>query len=334
MTPTMSYFRSIHNAYGADSAREAKLAEYRAQFAADFDSSINVEHDVLRNGVKQSFIIVPTDTGCDLWARPGETFHIGDIVYFNTLHWLVTDINFGDSLNRSGKMVRCNRQICWQNPRTGEIITRWCLATKPYTSNIHEGMVVANSNREYKIQLGCDEETLQVGLNRRFLLEKIDGQPKAYEVVSVDTITNRYEDAGSGFLVWNLSQHEYNPATDNDELMIADYVEPDTQPVAPSDEALLCRIDGDAQIRCGTHRRYKALFFEQDGVSNTDVQAVWRVEAPTDTVTWSISDDGLTLTLDVPDGSADVGDAISITLCDANGIYVSTTLGVEVIPFL
>lgn len=299
-----------------------------------YDSAALKEVEV--HGVEQSLFIHATDVASEKTFNtlPGETIELGDVIFWNKMHWLVTNVDFDDEVTRKGRIQQCNRQIRWQNPKTGKIVERWCLATKPYTSNIHEGTIVANSNREYKVQIGFDDETILVGLNRRFLLEEIDGEPKAYEVVSVDTITNRYEDVGGGFLVWNLSQHEYNPATDNAALMIADYVKPDAQPVDPSDEALLCRIDGDAQIRCGTHRRYKALFFEQSGVSNTDVQAVWRVEAPTDTVTWSISDDGLTLTLDVPDGSADVGDAIRITLCDANGIYVSTTLGVEVIPFL
>lgn len=323
--PTMSYFRAIHNAHAVDNERDAKLAEYQARFAREFDSSINVEHNVTRNGAKQSFIIIPTDEGCDLWARPGETFNIGDIIRFNTLHWLVTDINFGDSLNRSGKMVRCNRQIQWQNPVTGKIISRWCLATKPYTSNIQEGMVVANSNREYKIQIGYDEETCRVGLNRRFLLEKIDGEPKAYEVVSVDTITNRYEDAGGGFLVWNLSQHEYNRATDNEELMIADYVAvPDEQsPEAPSG---VCYIKGDANIRQGSYRRYTVR--RPDGTTVPDI--IWSVQVETDAVSWDIGEDGTTLTVRVGQG-VPVGSAITITAQDGDN---QCTHIVEVIPLL
>lgn len=314
--------------------RERVVARERATLTRKGRDSVALK-EVEVHGVTQSLFIHATDVSSEKTFNtlPGETVELGDVIFWNKMHWLVTNVDFDDEITRNGRIQQCNRQIRWQNPKTGQIIERWCLATKPYTSNIHEGMVVANSNREYKVQIGFDEETILVGLNRRFLLEQIDNEPKAYEVVSVDTITNRYEDAGGGFLVWNLSQHEYNPATDNAELMIADYVESGAQPVVPSDEALWCRIDGDTQVRCGTHRRYKALFFTQDGVAGTDAQAVWSVEAPTDAVTWSISDDGLILTLNVPDGS-DVGDIIKIALSDANNTYVSTTLEVEVIPFL
>ncbi len=327
----LSYFKAIHGSIGMQSERDVRAAEYRRMFADEFDSSINVEHNVLRNGARQSFIIVPTDEGCSLWARPGETFNIGDIIYFNTLHWLVTDINFGDSLNRSGTMVRCNRQIQWQNPHTGAIVSRWCLATKPYTSNIEDGEVVANSNREYKIQIGMDEETILVGLNRRFLLEKIDNEPKAYEVVSVDTITNRYEDAGGGFLVWNLSQHEYNPATDNADLMIADYVIAGTaansEPLG-SLSAEAWKIDGASQIRQGTYRRYKLV---RNGECVSAATVSWSVESADGVAVYQV-DKGV-LRLDVLEG-APIGHIVTLrAYADAHGTPVAT-LAVEVTPLL
>lgn len=330
----IDYFRAIHNATGLTNIRDAKIAEYQARFAADFDSSINVEHNVLRNDMKQDFIIVPTQTGCNLWARPGETFNVGDIIYFNTLHWLVTEVNFEDSLNRSGSMVRCNRQIKWQNKKTGEIISRWCLAEKPYTTNVTKGLSISNSNREYKIQLSCDDETMQVDLDRRFLLEEINGSPKAYKLLSVDTITNRHQDVEGGFLIWNVEQTEYNPLTDNAELMIADYFDTGSASDVEkdSDDKLICSIDGRQTIREGFSRLYTATFYDANGTETSDgITAIWEAHAPNGTIT--LEPDGHTAKLTLVEGAV-TGDRIEITVKDEEGNYAPAVFYVEVIEFL
>lgn len=330
--PPMSYFRAIHNTTGLQYAKDAKIADFQNRFAVDFDTSVNVVHGALRNDEPQDFIIVPTDTGCNLWARPEETFNIGDIIYYNTLHWLVTDINFHDDMTRSGEMVRCNRQIRWQNQETGEIIERWCLATKPYTSNVAEGMAIATSNREFKIQVTYDEETILVDLDRRFLLEVINGQPKAYQVTSVDTLTNRYQDVDGGFLVWNLKQCEYNPATDNADLMIADYIA-QVIPPAPAPGLLVCEIDGRYSIRCDTSRVYRPIFYEQDGVTvDSSVIPQWTVQTTSSVVQYVVN--GSDLTLSVSDDTSAEGEIITITLCDVAGLYAPISMQVEVIGLL
>lgn len=344
--PSISYFRSIHNSLGVTHQRDVKLYEFQRQFADEFDTSINVEHDVLRNGERQDFIIVPTDSGCNLWARPGETLNIGDIIFFNALHWLVTDIQFGDSLARRGSMVRCNRKIRWQNQRTGEIVERWCLAEKPYSTNVADGLTIGTSTREYKIRIPYDEETMQVDLDRRFLLEVIAGVPRAYKLTSTDTVTNRYVDIDGGFLVWNMEQTEYNPLVDNADFMIANYFEPGTtpdpsepdvppDPVPPEEpdaQKLLCKIEGRNTIREGTSRTYTAVFYGEDGVSVTDdVNAVWTVDAPTDAVT--MEQDGAVLRLTYY-GGMNVGDLIHISVRDDLSLYETALCDVEVIEFL
>lgn len=327
--PQIEYFRAIHGSMGLTNAKDAKAEAFRRQFAFDFYSSINVEHNVTRNDVPQDFIITPTDEGCNIWARPGEALNIGDIIFWNTLHWLVTDINFHDSLTRSGKMVRCNRQVRWQNQYTGEIVERWCLITKPYTSNVEEGMTIATSNRQFKIQLPYDEETILVDLDRRFLLEKINGKPKAYNVISVDVETNRYQDIEGGFLIWNLAQGEYNPHTDNEDLMIADYFEAKA-PVEPDTPLLPCRINGRGTIREGVSRRYNAVFYDADGLLTEEPQVQWSVNS--ELVETRM--DGRDLIVSVPVGAMEIGTKFTVSAADGEGAYAPAELEVEVVGLL
>lgn len=86
--------------------------------------------------------------------------------------------------------MRCNRVIKWQNPKTLEIIERWCLCSKPYTSNINEGNVVSTLNGKYDIQLLYDDETKQVGVDSRFMLDIIGGMPMVYRLTFPDSNTN------------------------------------------------------------------------------------------------------------------------------------------------
>lgn len=312
---------------GAD-ARDRSLQREREAIMRKYMSSPALK-EVEINGLKRFLIINSTDTTSEktFSTLPGETINLGDILFWNNMHWLVTQVDFDDELTRHGRIVQCNRQIRWQNRQTGKIVERWCLATKPYTSNIAEGIVVANSNREYKIQLSYDEETILVDLDRRFLLEVINGKPKAYQVTSVDTLTNRYQDIDGGFLIWNLKQCEYNPAKDNAELMIANYFEPGTEPPT-DDERLKCIIDGRDKIRVGMKRTYTATFLDEAGTAAVNgVPAVWSVVAPEGTV--EITGDGYFATVLVRE-DLPAGTRIQIILTDADGRYQPASFYVEV----
>ena len=312
-------------------ARERALQREREAIMHKYMSSPALK-EVETNGVKQFLFVNSTDTPSEktFSTLPGETIDLGDILFWNNMHWLVTQVDFDDELTRSGRIVQCNRQIRWQNRQTGEIIERWCLATKPYTSNVDDGLVISNSNREYKIQLSYDEETILVDLDRRFLLEVIGGRPKAYKVTSVDTLTNRYQDIDGGFLIWNLTQTEYNPATDSAELMIADYFEPGAQP--PAETGMLrCSVSGRDTIWVGAKRTYTATFLDENGGAVTGVPAVWSVVAPDATVEWT--SDGDTAVVEVVK-DLQSGTRIQINLADAHGRYKPTSFYVEVVELL
>mgnify|MGYP005755382469 CR=1 FL=1 len=199
---------------------------------------------------------------------PGDTIKIGDIVVWENLHWLVVELDFDNTIAYKGRIAQCNRQIRWQNLVTKNIIERWCLMTKPYTSNVTNGTQVSVSNREYKVQIPYDDETKLVDLDKRFMLEIIDGKPRTYSCTSVDQQTNVYQDLENGFIVWNLSQDEAGRPGDNAELMICDYVEPEEN--LPS--SVKASITGMDVLRAGLGE------FEYTLDSESDVDVVsWHI---------------------------------------------------------
>lgn len=199
---------------------------------------------------------------------PGDTIKIGDIVVWENLHWLVVELDFDNTIAYKGRIAQCNRQIRWQNPVTKDIIERWCLMTKPYTSNVTNGTQISVSNREYKVQIPYDDETKLVDLDKRFMLELINGKPRTYSCTSVDQQTNVYQDLENGFIVWNLSQDEAGRPGDNAELMICDYVEPEEN--LPS--SVKASITGMDVLRAGLGE------FEYTLDSESDVDVVsWHI---------------------------------------------------------
>ena len=55
-----------------------------------------------------------------------------------------------------------------------------------------------------------------------FLIDKNQDNPTAFEITQVDTISHNFDD-DFAVIRWTLVESQFNPKTDNKELMIADY---------------------------------------------------------------------------------------------------------------
>lgn len=321
----------VNGEYGRDRnvsrEREAILRKYMASPAL---KTVSV------NGADMYLLINSTDKPSEkkFNTLPDEVVNIGDIILWQEMHWLVTQVDFDDEISRSGRIVQCNRQIRWQNPDTYEIVERWCLVTKPNTSNIDEGNVISTSNREFKVQLPFDAETRLLDIDKRFMLEIINGEPRTYSCTSVDQQTNKYQDIDGGFIVINVKQDEAGRAGDRADLMICDYKEPPDTP-EPSPTLLKCEISGRSNIRVGISRKYTAIFYADDGTTVVDgVTPVWTVTLPAgyeDKLTWSQNDGSIEMTVT---DEALIGQAIVVWLADIDGLYSSVALRVEVVDII
>lgn len=161
-------------------------------------------------------------------TRPGEDFTLGSIVYWGGSHWLITERDADSEITVRGKIQICQKEIPWQDPDTLEIVSRWSTVEKPYYSNLSENNYISSSNREFRIQMPFDDYSSKLDLNKRLMLEVINGSPKIYRITSVDQMTTRYDYNGSqiGFLKINVEQDKYDSTKDNVDYMICDYIDP------------------------------------------------------------------------------------------------------------
>lgn len=325
------YFRAIQGTIGCKTKKDAKVAATRARFANEFDSSINVVYDALRNDVQQDLIITPTkeQNKFTVFARPGDELKIGDILYWNKLHWLMTDIAFDDDIYTTGTMVRCNRQIAWMNER-GQIIKRWCLTTKPYTANVETGQVVSVLKGKYDVKLPYDQDTIDVPIGKRFMLDIVGGKPMCYKLDFADVNTNKYSDIDGGFIEWNLTSDQFNKDTDNVASMICDFT---TASSDSPDVRNRCRINGKSTVKAGCTNTYTPVFYDAE-YNPVTVTPVWDISisdaADDKHILHSVDEQGR-LKLSVDFVESVIGHTVTITLLDKYGKYEPSTIDVKVV---
>ena len=325
------YFRAIQGTIGCKTKKDAKVAATRARFANESDSSINVVYDALRNDVQQDLIITPTkeQNKFTVFARPGDELKIGDILYWNKLHWLMTDIAFDDDIYTTGTMVRCNRQIAWMNER-GQIIKRWCLTTKPYTANVETGQVVSVLKGKYDVKLPYDQDTIDVPIGKRFMLDIVGGKPMCYKLDFADVNTNKYSDIDGGFIEWNLTSDQFNKDTDNVASMICDFT---TASSDSPDVRNRCRINGKSTVKAGCTNTYTPVFYDAE-YNPVTVTPVWDISisdaADDKHILHSVDEQGR-LKLSVDFVESVIGHTVTITLLDKDGKYEPSTIDVKVV---
>lgn len=250
-------YNKMLSAWGA-TERDRDINISREDFAA-----AAIQHpaytEALVNGKSIGMLIHSTQ---DLSVKTFDSVYdsgvtLGDIVNVGGIHWLVTEISVIDPVTVKGKIEQCNRQIVWQNTETLKIVSRWCIASKPYFSNITNTKYVDTSSREFKILVPYDDETKLVDVDKRFLMEVVGKEPKAYKCTSTDMITDVFEDLNRGFITWNFEQDQYNESTDNAELMIANYIKPPST-IDLVGTATELKLRGAGSIRAGSSCTYTA----------------------------------------------------------------------------
>lgn len=328
--------------YGAGGkyAKDAMTARLREDFAKHFADSIDYEPETKINDLPQPLIVSAdkNDSGKKkIIAYPGETFHTGDIVDCYDAKWLITDVDQNSQIYTHGKMQRCNRQLIWQNPLTREIHSRWITVEKPYYYNTDQREILNTSIREFKVQVAYDEETALIDLDKRFMLEIIGDIPRTYTVTSVDSMTERFQEAGviHGFIVLNVQQDLYNPLTDNKDLFVCDYVEPSGSDSSPSlfPSNITFSYKGTPTIRQGgSRKRFSAeLYSGKTLISNVKLNL--QVSIPdsfSDKIVYTINENDVELqALDFVEVQ---GQSVSILAShEQDGENISNELIVEVI---
>ena len=158
----------------------------------------------------------------------------------------------------------------------------------------------------------------------RFLMDKNKVDPTAYRITRVDPISYAVGDerAEDGLIQWAVLEDQFNAATDNAELMVADYytsVPGGTEETSgASVHITLTDLDGDFKIAGGETKQIRVQVLDESGVPIDPLQ--YRLEYDFAGAASIVDETNGVITLRASDDPVFVGTQIEIkAIHDASG---------------
>ena len=277
----MRYLRQIHGSADSTSVLETKVREEKRRIERELMESVNLEPDATRNGVRQRFVVTPREEAYKykVIAFPDEELVPGDLLEFRGRKWMVTDVPSVGVFQKTGIVWECNHKFRFQNFNS-QIIERWgVLDSGNYTTDIKTGLQVAVTDNQYKMYMQYDDDTAKIFVDKRFAVGRVvdqHGRPllDVRQVTSVDSVSRSY--GGGHLLILRAKSDAYNPATDNYDEMVCNYISPGTDGGTASPpqntELLPSEITGRDTMKAGFgERMYTAVFQDPDAVADWSV---------------------------------------------------------------
>lgn len=267
---------------------------------------------------------------CAIKAPPSTDIHIGDMVECFNEHWVVVELYTDKVGIINGEMWLCNNVLRFQN-RSTAVISRHCVVddgTYSKKSSDPDAFVMANT---YKIYITIDEATKKLFVDKRLAFGQIysaDGEEilEVYKIIGMDVKSRNFGE-GSHLMVLTVQRDVYDAQVDSLSENICNIFVDNGDNANPQTTGS-CIIVGRDTARLGSSRKYTATFTDANGEVVTTANPVWTVTAP-DGVTHNASNTECTIA--IPLDEKYVGEIITITVSDAEGVFGTYDKKVQVI---
>lgn len=243
-------------------------ARERALYHEKFDVKTNAVEslsckDCIVGGIAQKLVI---DDGTlpyykEVCSLPDETFNAGQYVEWADTMWLIVSCDWDKEVYTYGKMQQCNWLMKWQNTN-GKIIERWAVVNpaSKYSNGEKSAVVITIPSNNYIVYLPNDSETLALPVDKRIFVDFNVTSPKCYEITRIDTVTMSYDGTpvprydGKGCVLLVLTECLRNSDTDRIDLMLCDYIAPESLPQPSS--PIEITYSGSPEIRIGGRKTF------------------------------------------------------------------------------
>lgn len=240
----------------------------------------------------------------------------GMYLFYNDSCWLIAGYPGTNGIYEKAAMALCQYKIRWQK-QNGDIEERWahvipdspagtgitCDSTihggAPRGSTAHNGTIhgstahggtirtahdgtvhdatIRYSYDQLSLLLPYDGDALALKGRRIFLDKQGEMPEKVYEITHMDDILYDYGESHGAVLRILAVRTQLDPAADNQDLRICNYIPSPPPPVPDSLSDLSVRILGSQKLRSGLARTYTARFTDLDGRNIPDVEFTWKV---------------------------------------------------------
>lgn len=199
----------------------------------DAEHSYNIEQYDVENshneieGVECRDVVIIDSDNLDekfMYAKPGEDFSHGGLVYWEGNYWLIAERDANTEVYVRAKLLQCNHLLKWVGD-DHKIYKQWCVfedGTKYLTGEYEDrNFVITRGDSRVALSIGRNAITVRLGRENRFLIDDDDSPLKlAYLLTKPLKLGGSF--MGHGILKFVL-QEVVTTDYDNQELGIADY---------------------------------------------------------------------------------------------------------------
>lgn len=284
----------------------------------------------LVNGVEVNMLIMGADDAdmkkFRVMPQDNDYVTYGSIVEFSDSHWIVTQADIDDTVSKRGYMQYCNHQFKFQS-HDGKVFERWgVLDSGVYSTTIKNTLAMPELNTQYKVYIPYDDETKYLHIDQRFAggtMYNREGSPElvVYKFTKYDPLTQNQK--GGRLLVMHCAADVYDPARDNLELGICDYVEETETKTATTLD--IVGLISENPVIGGAPSTYKCTVKGDTALPN---DILWNCQCADMTgVTFSSNADEATLSL----SSLVVPGTLIVLRASSESLGVETSLTVEAV---
>lgn len=200
----------------------------------------------------------------------------GQYVECDGAMWLVSALPDNNRIYEKAVLWKCKHTIRFISPLTGEIVAYPVFSTNSTqygTGELGKTYMTVGED-QHLVYIPYNEETIMLDVQFRFLMDKNRKNPATYRITRVDPVSYAVGDEriDDGLIQWAVLQTQFNEATDNKELMVADYYpqksEGDTSHIDQGGFALI-DLDGDQMLALGEKKQIRIAYRLPDGSDTT-----------------------------------------------------------------
>lgn len=149
----------------------------------------------------------------------------------------------------------CNYTLKWQDSETGVIYyypSHTVDATQYNTGVETASNVIQTGYVQYMSWISMDEISVELQRDKRMFIDYAKKHPDVYTITSLSKVPYSYNEMR--IMRVTFTENEYNPHTDRIDLMLCDYVDPNTipQPTTP----INITYSGNPEIRIGRTKTF------------------------------------------------------------------------------
>ena len=200
---------------------------------------------------------------------PNEKIDLGNLVVWNDINWLVTEVDLDDEVYTKGTILLCNWLFKWQDS-SGQILTRHSvvLNASQYNSGIDGNKTITLGSNQFMVYLPLDEDTLKLTYDKRVFIDNNYQIP--YKITRPDNVSSSYN--GDGLITLIMSQDVLSDE-DRPDLGLCNYFVP--TPPQPSTICEITYAKSPIIYIGGNAKTFTAVFKDSEGNILTDISAIW-----------------------------------------------------------